>query len=802
MTSPWPNLKIAARSLAQRPSFSLMVIGLLGLGIAGNVAIFSVFNALFLRPLPFAEPERLVDIDETAPQWNLKFVGVARPDYEAWQKHNSTFERMAFFDESSFNLSGQESPQRVRAFRVSRDLLDILRLKPALGRDFLPEEDLKGGRKVAMLSNGLWRRLFNGDPGAIGRILKLDSQPYTIVGILPPEAVFPLQAELWVPLAGEGNEGSWFLSGVGRLKPGVTLQQASADLLRVHKGLVQTGRKENDITSPVLTPLRERYLGDYRTVSRVLLGAVGIVLLIACVNIAGLMMVRGAGRSREIAIRTALGASRASIVRQLLGESFLLAAAGAMAGAGAGALLLRFLIAFLPEDTPAFISFAPDYRFVLFTLAITAASAILFGLAPAFHVSAIDTRGALQESGTRTSLSRGRRGALSALVVAEIALAITLLAGAGLLVQAFRKVLTVDPGFRADHVLTFALSLPETGYAKQEKRIAFFREVVEQLRALPGVTSAGATSATPLGGHWGMFFAAEGAQALGPNEKDPVILQIVATPGYLETMGVTFLAGRSFTALDGDPKGHRVAIVNQSFANRFWPGQSPVGKRIRYRWQKKEEDWMQVVGLTRDTRHYGLDQEMRPGVFVPYPQNSSPSMTVVLRSSKDPTALAAPAREVVRSLDPELPLFEVRTMSDRLDRSLWTRRAYSWLFAAFAAVALILSAAGLYGVVSYAVSQRTHEIGIRMALGARPFQVLRQILAGGMGLAALGIAIGLAAALAGARFLETLLFGVSSTSPLTYAAVALAVAAVALLANLLPARRAAAVDPMSALRCE
>jgi predicted permease len=795
-------LKTAVRSLARQTSFSLTVIALLGLGIAGNTAIFSLFNGLFLRPLPFEDPDRLVDIDETAPRWNLKFVGIASPDYRAWRKNNSTFDGMAFFDEASFNLSAQDSAQRVRAAKVNYSLLDVLRLKPALGRNFTPAEDLKGGPKVVLLGDPLWERLFRRDPNAVGRLLKLDGEPYTIVGILPPGALFPLRAELWVPLADDGNEGSWYLNGVGRLKPGVTLQQASADLLRVHKALVQTGRKENDITSPALMPLRDRYLGDLRIVSHVLLGAVGIVLLIVCVNIAGLMMVRGAARSREIAIRSALGASRSSIVRRLLTECALLSAAGAVAGAAGGLLLLRGLVSLLPEDTPAWISFALDTRFFLFTLAITAAATLLFGLAPALHSSVVDARGALMEAGTRTTLSRGRRGALSSLVVCEIALSLTLLAGAGLLFQAFRKVINVDPGFRPDHVLTFSLALPESSYSKSEQQIAFYQNLLDRLRALPGVTSAGATSATPLGGHWGMFYTAEGAAALGPNEKDPVILNVLATPGYLEAIGVNLLAGRSFQARDGDPKGVRAAVVNQAFAGRFWPGQNPVGKRIRYRWQKKEEDWMSVVGLTRDSRHYGLDQDPRPSVFVPYLQNPRNSMTVVLRSSVDPASLAAPARQVARALDPEVPLFEVRTMSDRLDRSLWMRRAYSWLFAAFAFVALVLSASGIYGVVSYAVSQRTQEIGVRMAVGARPVQVLRQVLAGGMALAAGGIALGLLAAVASARFLESLLFGVSTKHPFIYVAVALTVAAVAFAANLFPARRAASIDPMTALRCE
>lgn len=795
------DLRIACRTLRTKPAFSLMVIGMLALGIAGNAAIFSIFNGLFLRPLPFAEPERLVDLDETAPKWNLKFVGVSNPDFHAWRRDNQTFEGMAFFDGRSFNLSGLGVAQRVRGARVTHDLVSVLGLKLALGRNFLPEEDRPGGAKVALVGYDLWQRLFNGDRNVLGRILQLDNQPYTVVGVLPREAAFPSQAELWVPLAADPDKGGgYYLSGVGRLKRGVSPEQARADLLRVHKGLTQSGRKVNEITSPVLMPLRDRYLGDFRMVSHVLLGAVGIVLLIACVNIAGLMMVRGAARGREIAIRTALGASRGRIVRHLLTESLLLAAAGGLVGVLLGSLGLRGLVSLMPEDTPRWISFEMDIRFAVFCLAITSAAAVLFSMAPAIQAARADTRGCWQDTAPRSTLSRGRRGALSALVAAEIALALMLLVCAGLLVEAFRKVLRVDPGFRPQHVITYSIALPETRYRKPEQRLAFFQNLLERLRALPGVKSAGAASLPPLGGHSGWFFRAEGAPPLGPNEQDPVVLQVVATPGYFDAIGVTFLAGRPFDQRDGDPKGARTAIVNESFARRFWPNAEGIGKRIHYSWAKDE--WMEVIGVTRDVKHYGLDQEMRPGVYIPHRQMAMEVMSIVLRGSMDPRGLVAPAREALRQMDQDLPMFDIRTMTERLDRSLWARRVYSWLFGAFAAVALALAAAGIYGVVSYAVSQRTHEIGIRMALGARPDQVLRQVLRSGMALASIGVAVGLAGALWAARLLETLLFGVSSRDPVIYAAVILGVASVALLANLVPARRAAAVDPMRALRFE
>ena len=568
--------------------------------------------------------------------------------------------------------------------------------------------------------------------------------------------------------------------------------------MSTHKAL------KNEVTAPILAPLKDRYLGDFRTVTNVLLAAVGIVLLIACVNIAGLMMVRASARAREIAIRTAIGASRSQIVRQLLTESLVLAAAGGILGVLTGSVCLRAMISLMPDDLPRWVSFQFDARFTIFAVAITGASAVLFGLAPSIQASGFDMRGCLQDAGLRASLSRGRRGALSALVAGEIALALMLLISAGLLVQAFRKVLHVDPGFRSENVMTYRISLPEAKYGKSEQQVAFFQNVVDRLRRMPGVKSAGAASAPPLGGHSGWFFRAEGGRAFGPKDPDPVVLPVITTPGYFDAIGITFLAGRTFDERDGDPKGSRVAIVNQSFAQEYWPekhqSQDLIGKRIRYSWDK--DKWMQVVGVTRDEKHYGLDQEMRPSVYVPHRQMSNNTMSIVLRGAIEPRGLVTPAREILRQIDPDLPMFDIRSMTETLDRSLWARRAYSWLFGAFAVVALVLAMAGIYGVVSYAVSQRTHEIGIRMALGAQSGQVLRQVLGSGMVLVSIGVVVGLAATLWASRMLETLLFGVSSRDLPVYASVIIGVACVALLANLVPARRAAAVDPMKALRFE
>ena len=798
------DLKIAMRDVRTKPGFSLMVIGMLALGIAGNAAIFSIFNGLFLRPLPFRESERLIDLDETAPQWNLLYVGVSNPDFYEWRKNNYTFDGMAFFDTSSFNLVDRGNAQRVLGAEVTYDLLDVLGLRPALGRNFLPEEDRPKGPRVVLLGYDLWRRLFQGDRNVLGRVLQLDKQPYTVVGVLPRDAVLPDRAELWTPLQADPdpkNATGWYLNGVGRLKHGVSVEQASADLLRVHKAMIKPGQEINKITSPVLTQLRDRYLGDFRVASRILLGGVGVVLLIACVNIAALMLVRGSARAREIVIRTALGASRSRIVRQLLTENLLLAAVGGILGVLLGSLFLQALISLMPADNlPRWISFTIDTRFVIFCIVVTTAAATLFGLAPSLQASKVDTRGSLQDAATRTTLSKARRGALRSMVVCEIALALMLLISAGLLLGAFRKVLHVDPGFRPGNVISYGVSLPEVKYTKPEQRIAFFESLVDGLRAVPGVQSVGAASAPPLGGHWGNFWEAEGNPPLGPNDKNPVVLQVVATPGYFDAIGMTFLAGRPFRSDEADSETVRSIVVNETFAKFYWPGKSPIGKRARTRSGKGK--WIEVVGLTRDEKHYGLDQEMKPSVFLPMRGVPRNSMNIVLRGAIEPQMLIGPAREILRRMDSELPMFDIRTMTERLERSLWARRAYSWLFGAFALVALLLAAAGIYGVISYAVSQRTQEIGIRMALGAQPRQVFGEVLASGMLLVSAGVVIGLAGALAVVRLLQTLLFGVSSRDPIVYAAVMLGVVLVGLVANFVPARRAASVDPLRALRFE
>jgi predicted permease len=803
------DLKLAFRNLRTQPWFSLMVIGMLALGIGGNAAIFSIFNGLFLRPLPFEESSRLIELDETAPKWGLKYVGVASNDSYQWSKSNSTFENMAFFTGVSYNLADGGMAQRVAGAQVTRDMLDVLRLKPLIGRNFRPEEDTPGGARVVLLNYDLWQRMFRSNANVLGRVVKLDEQPYTVIGVLPRGAVFPDGADLWTPLAADLTRPSgYYLNGVGRLKPGASIDQAQADLLRIHKAMILEGRKANEITSPILTPLRDRYLGDFKTVSRVLLGAVALVLLIACVNIAALMMVRGASRAREIAIRTAMGAAHGRIVAQLLTENLVLAAAGGAFGVLLGTWCLGAMVSRMPQGMPRWIDFSLDWRFAVFCVVVTGAAALLFGLAPILQASRIDIRGALQNAAARTTATRGRRGTLGALVVCEVALALMLSISAGLLVQAFRKVLNVDPGFRPQNVLTFGISLPDAAYDKPEQKIAYYDTLLARLRELPGVRAAGATSAPPLGGRWGGQFEAEGGK-IGARSENPVVLRVAATPGYFDAIGMTLLGGRTFDQQDSKPNSARVAMVNEAFAKHFWGAGSPVGKRIRYQGGR---DWFEVTGWLRDEKHDGLDQDAKPAVFLPYAAalymadrndlRSLRLMTITLRGSADPSMLVGPAREIVRQLDADVPMYAIQTMTERLEQSLWARRAYSWLFGAFAGIAVLLAAAGVYGMVSYAVSQRTQEIGIRVALGAGPAQVLRQVLGGGMVLVAIGVAVGVLGALGASSWLSALLFGVSPRDPVIYAGIAIGLGGVGLLANFVPARRAAAVDPMRALRSE
>lgn len=793
------DVSYALRTLRKQPLFSLTVIFVLALGVAGTTGIFSVFNGLFLRPLPFDAPDRLVNLDETAPEWNLEFVSINMADFVAWHDQNRSFEAMAVYDLESANMTLNGEPSRVDTTNVSAGIFDVLAIEPVIGRRYTAAEDEPGAEPVALLAYAQWQERFAGDPQVVGRPLTLDGEPHTIIGVLPPEAVF-IGGDVWTPLQADPmqNTGSWWLNGIGRLLPGVTAEEARVDLERIHKGMIEE-RGVNEVTSPVVMPVLERLIGDMRAGTVAMLVGVGLVLLIACANVAGLMLARGTGRAREVGVRVALGAGRARILQQQLTESALLAAAGAVAGVALGYAGLRAALAVAPDNIPQWVSFDVDLRFLLFTLVISTSAALLFGFAPAWRAARTDPQRALQASG-RSSSGSGRRWGLKGLVVSEVALALLLLICAGLLIGTVRELGQVDPGFRPESLLTYRVALPEASYAEDPQQRDFFVEHLAGVAALPGVVDAGAVTSAPLGGHSGYFFAAENAAPRAEEEANPVTLVRWATIDYFDAIGINLLAGRTFTTADFGEEAAEVAVVNETFADYHWPGGDAVGKRFASNADDEEPDWVTVVGVAQNVKHYGLDTPMRPGIYLPFERSPMGAMTIVARTAVEPTSLADEARALVRRRDPDLPIFAIATMEQALADSLWTRRAASWALALFAGVAVLLAVSGIYGVVSYAVGQRTHEIGIRMALGAQRATVLRQIVGEGSLLLVAGTVLGVIGAFAAARAVQSMLFGISPTEPVAYVAGTLLLAGVALLANLIPARRAAAIDPVEALR--
>ena len=637
------DVRFAARTLRKQPVFSATVVFVLALGIAGTAGIFSVFNGLFLRPLPFDNPDRLVDIDETAPQWNLDYVSINYTDFAAWQEQNRTFEAMAVYDSESFNVSLDGEAIRVDATSITYDIFDVLGIEPLIGRRFTAEEDQPGAEGVVLVGSALWQSRFANDPGLLGKTLMLDGEPYTVIGILPPEAVF-IDTDLWVPLRTDvtQNQGSWWLNGIGRLRAGVTVEEARLDLDRIHKGMIDD-RSVNEITSPVVAAALDRILGEFRLGTKALLGGVSVVLLIACANVAGLMLARSTSRTGEVGIRVALGAGRGRIVRQLLTESLLLASAGAGLGVSLGYAGLRAVLSAMPDDIPRWISFEMDLRFLLFTTVLTGGSALLFGFAPAWRAARIDPQRILQSTSGRSSLGGNRRRGLNALVVGEIALALLLLISAGLFMAAFQKLQNVDPGFRPENVLSYRISLPQAAYDDDPKQLAFFESHLEELRALPGVIGVGGATHEPLGSHTGNFFQAESAAPPEEGASTPVTLTRYATPGYFDAIGITLLAGRTFAAADAGEDAPPVVLVNQAFAEHHWPGENAVGRRIAF--TGDDPTWIEVIGLTQDVKHYGLDQEMRPGVYFLYGRNPTAGMTIVARTAVDPLSIADEARD-------------------------------------------------------------------------------------------------------------------------------------------------------------
>ncbi len=797
------DIRYAWRALNHQRFGSAIVVAMLALGIGANVAVFTLINGLFLKPLPFPDPDRLVYINETAPRWNLETTGITYADFAQWHKAQQSFAAIATFNRRSFNVATENGADRMDGASVSADFAKVLGIEPVIGRMFTPEEDRPNGPNVALISMGVWHERFGGRNDVLGQTIRLNSRQFTIIGVLPPSADFPGGVRLWTPQQGDPNSvDSYSLEGAGRLKPGVTVAQGAADLLRAHQPIFDTRDKERNV-SPLVRDLRQHLIGDYDTIVSTLGVAVSLLLIVACANVAAMMLARALTRRREMGIRLAIGASRTRLLRQLLVENLILSAVGGVLGLVIGNWAIQLLLESLPDQAPRWASFALDARMVIFTLGTCTVSALLFGWAPALHAMNADLRSAVaSDTAGSTPAIRGRR-TLRALVVAEFALASLMFVCGGLLVRAYDRVKNVDPGFDPNGVMSFTVSLPGVTYADNKARLSFFERLETRLRELPGVTNAGIISCAPISNcHWGNFYHAEGAAPRRPNEPNPVVLNRVASPGYFQSMGIRLQRGRLFTDQDGREGADQpsVIIVNETFAKTLWPdGRDPIGQRVR---QGEKAPWLTVVGVVADVKHYGLERDIRPGVYLPLPRIVLSTMSFAIKAAGDPAALIPTARTIVRDMDPELPIYNARTMNERMRLSLTLRAAYSWMLVVFAGIALLLALGGSYGVTSYLVSQRTRELGIRVALGAQRRDISRAVLKGSTAIVGIGLAIGIAGAIGAGRLLSSLLFGVPPYDALILSIAVAALGACGFLANWLPARRASRVDPMISLRAD
>jgi putative ABC transport system permease protein len=800
------DIRYAIRLLLKRPGFTVIAIVALALGIGANTAIFSVVNTVLLRPLPFNEPDRLVWFWEVQPR--LYTAPFSPADFLDYQAQNQSFEEMSAFRQMSFNLTGGDQPERINGAIVSASFFSILRAAPAQGRGFLPEDGTAGAARVGIVSHGFWQNRTGGDPNLIGKAITLSGESVTIIGIMPPDFNYPNRVEVWVnprqvvpePFSTFTENvitirGGHYLSVIGRLKPGISLPQAQADIDTVVSDLQQ---KHNSNHYVHLVTLHEQTTGNTRPVLLVLLGAVGFVLLIACANVANLMLARATARSKEIAIRTALGASRARVIRQLLTESLLLAVAGGAIGLLLGSWGVDLIVAISPPDTPRLAEIGMDSQVFLFTLVVSLVTGLLFGLAPALTASKPDLNETLKE-GVRGGSDGGRMGRMRAvLVVAEVALSLVVLIGAGLLVKSFTRLQDVNPGFDPANLLRFSVSLPGKRYGEPSDRRQFSEQLIERLKSLPGVQGVALANDLPIeGDDTTSYPTVEGGEAAAADDRFLIGRHVINTE-YFRALGISLLRGREFTSSDieGAPP---VTIINDLAARRLWPDEDPIGKRLRFGGQ--ESPWLEVVGIVADVKHNGLDAEPSLETYSPYAQETTPYLSVAVRAV-DPASLAATVRREVQAIDKDQPIYDVMTMEKILSTSVAPRRLSMVLFSLFAAVAMLLAAVGIYGVMSYSVTQRTREIGIRMALGANSRDVVRMVVGQGMKLAVIGIVVGFGTALALTRLMASLLYGVSATDPVTFAAISLLLTSVALLANYVPARRATKVDPMIALRYE
>ena len=805
------DLRFGVRMLLKHKGFTVVAVLTLALGIGANTAIFSVVDTVLLRPLPFQEAERLMTLGAVDLRQSGGLDSVSYPNFVDWRAQSGSFERLAAFRTRSFTLTGSDEPARLNGVVASAELFTLLGVAPSLGRSFRTEED-NAGASVVILSHGLWRRRFNSDPQVIGRNVTLDNRSFTVVGVAPAGFQFPVDEEpvdLWTTIAHDktGNDpmtaqrGSGYLRVIGLLKPGVSGTQAQAEMDGIARRLEQEYPDDNAHQGARLVPAYEQLVGDVRRPLLIIFGAVSCVLLIACANVANLHLARATARRREIALRAALGASRGRVIRQLLTESVLLALAGSLCGWLLAWSCMESLLSLSPENIPRLQDVRLDGRVFGFTLLVSLLTAGVFGLAPALQAAKTELTETLKEGGRSGEGARGAR-LRGALIIAEVAVALVLMAGAGLLLNSFWRLLQVNPGFDPRQTLTFRLSLPASKYSDSHAA-AFFERLQARLQNLPGVRGASVTFALPFGkGNIDTALDIEG-RPVAPGDRPHVECQSVL-PDYFRTLGIRLIKGRDFNARD-DLNARHVAIINEALARRFFPNEDPIGKRIRpgITTEPGDAPTREIIGVVSDVRYLSLTADVPPEIYMPYPQFTiSNWMRIALRTDADPRSLISAARAEVQALDKELPVFEVKTLNEYVSGAVAHPRFNAILLLLLADVALLLTAVGLYGVISYSVTQRTREIGVRRALGAQTRDVLKLVVKQGMTLTLIGVLLGLGGALTLTRLLQTLLFGVSANDPLTFTAITLLLTFVTLLACWIPARRAAKVDPITALRSE
>ncbi len=797
------DIRYALRSLIKRPGFVAVAVVTLAFGIGANTAIFSVVDAVLLSPLSFPEPERIVVVDGTNLNLGIPEGGATSvPDFSDWHSQSSSFEQIAAFVTGGTVLVTNDEPERVRGTSVTADFFSLFRTAPLKGRLLQDDEFKEGNDYVAIVSHALWQRRFGGSDSVIGSKVQSSNFSITIVGVMPPGFDYPAQTEIWFPLPidpAKEKRFNRFLNVVGRLKPGVTIEQAQSEMSLINERLAQSYVETNRGWNVKLTNLHDRLVGKLRPSLLILLGAVTLVLLIACANVANLQLARATYRQREIAVRTALGASRFRIVRQLLTESVLLSLVSGAAGLALSTWLTKLLVSVSPPNSPRFEEIGMDFRVFGFAFAVALVTGVVFGLVPAIQTSKIDLNKALKESGRTGSQARHNRIG-SALMVSEIALSFMLLVGAGLLIKSFIRLREVNPGFNPSNMLAMRVSLPAGKYQQGEPRLQVYRQVVERIIGLPGVASAGAVSQLPLRGdtfNLGRGYLREGDPATSEAAGNANFVTV--TPTYFDTMQIPLKAGRGFTERDTND-APKVMIVNETLARKLWPGENPVGRKI-WVWYD-EKFYREIVGVVGDTR-ISLDTEAESQMYVPFAQDAGwGTLSLVVRTKGEPTDLAGAVRTEIRAVDKGVLIYNVKTLDDVVAIAAAPRRTPMLLLSSFAGVAMLLAMLGIYGVTAYYVTQRTHEIGVRIALGARMSDVLKLVLSRGVIFALTGIAIGIAGAFGLTRYLSTLLFGVQPVDLMTFLSVAAILIIVALLACVIPARKAAKVDPLVALRYE